>query len=368
MRTGRHLRLRGRRPPEPVVRARPSGPVLRGVVAGLGTMGAHHLRVLRALPGVDADVIADPDPARRASAQATYPGVAAHATLAEALARHDLDFAALAAPIEELPSLAHEALASGLHVLVEKPTAPDEDAAAAMFRDAEARGLVLGVGHVERFNPAVVALKRKLADGLVGRIVQMHARRLSPFPNREGTHGVALDLATHDVDVMRYLSGAEIERVYAETARPLGSLGEDLLCATLRFDDDATGLLEVNWMTPTKVRQLDVVGERGMCVVDYLTQDLCYYEHPTKPTEWEPLAGITGGGEGDMVKYALERREPLRVQWEGFLAAVRGGSAAPVDGRDGLAALSTALAIREAGERHAVVTPGYYREGLHAAA
>jgi UDP-N-acetylglucosamine 3-dehydrogenase len=368
MRSGRQLTLRGWRSPVPTVRtAAADRPALRGVVTGLGTMGAHHLRVLRALAGVDVPAIVDPDPRRRASAEAAHPGIAAHATLAEALARHDLDFAVVAAPIEELPGLAHEALAAGLHVLVEKPTAATEDAAAAMFRDAEARGLVLGVGHVERFNPAVIALKHRLDDGLVGRIVQLHARRLSPFPNREGARGVALDLATHDIDVMRYLTGSEIGRVYAETSHPLRSLGEDLLCATLRFDDDATGVLEVNWMTPTKVRQLSVVGVRGMCVVDYLTQELCYYEHPTKPTEWDSLAGITGGGEGDMIKYALERREPLRVQWEGFLAAVREGRPAPVDGRDGLAALSTALAIRAAGERHEVIVPGY-RARLHAAA
>jgi UDP-N-acetylglucosamine 3-dehydrogenase len=366
MRTARYLKLRGRRPPAPVSRDDPEDrPPLRGVVAGVGNMGSHHLRVLRALPGVDVPAVVDPDPGRRATVQATYAGLATHATLAEALARHDLDFAALAAPIGALPALVHEALAGGLHVLVEKPTAPDEEAAAAMFHDAEARGLVLGVGHVERFNPAVIALKHKLEAGLVGRIVQMHARRLSPFPNREGRRGVALDLATHDIDVMRYLTGAEVERVFAETSRPLGSLGEDLVCAALRFDDDAMGVLEVNWMTPTKVRQLDVIGERGMCVVNYLTQDLCYYEHPTQPTEWEPFAGMTGGGEGDMVRYALERREPLRVEWEAFLGAVRDGSGAPVDARDGLAALSTALAIRRAGERHEVVVPGY-RELVHA--
>jgi UDP-N-acetylglucosamine 3-dehydrogenase len=366
MRTARHLKLRGRRPPAPAFPDDPEErPALRGAVVGIGAMGSNHLRVLRALPGVDLMVVVDPDPGRRASAQATYAGLAAHATLAGALSAHDLDFAGIAAPVEALPALAHEALAGGLHVLVEKPTAPDEDAAAAMFRDAEARGLVLGVGHVERFNPAVIALKHKVEAGLVGRIVQMHARRLSPFPNREGRRGVALDLATHDIDVMRYLTGAEVDRAFAETSRPLGSLGEDLACATLRFDDDATGLLEVNWMTPTKVRQLDVIGDRGMCVVDYLTQDLSYYEHPTKPTEWEPFAGITGGGEGDMVRYALERREPLRVQWEAFLAAIRDGRSAPVDARDGLAALSIALAVRQAGERHEVVVPSY-RELVHA--
>ncbi len=157
----------------------------------------------------------------------------------------------------------------------------------------------------------------------------MHARRLSPFPNREGSQGVALDLATHDIDVMRYVTGQEVARVSAETATPLSADGhEDLLCATLRFDDDTIGLSETNWMTPTKVRQLTVLGERGMFIVDYLTQDLILYEHhPNKATEWDQLAAIRGGGEGDMIRFALDRREPLAVEWEQFLDA--GAEAAP---------------------------------------
>ena len=228
--------------------------------------------------------------------------------------------------------------------------APTEEEALAMTEDADARGLVLGVGHVERFNPAVVALKRKLDDGLIGHIYQMHARRLSPFPDRDSMRGVALDLATHDIDVMRYLTGTEVEP--ACSARPLGCCldrAEDLLCSTLRFENDANGLLEVNWLTPTKVRELTVTGELGVCHVDYLTQDLTFYEHPVKDTEWDALAGMRGPGEGDMVRYALARREPLRVEWEAFLSAVRAGGPAPVTGRDGLAALSTARAIQEAG-------------------
>jgi predicted dehydrogenase len=244
-------------------------------------------------------------------------------------------------------------------VLVEKPMAQTEDEALALMDDAEARGLTLGVGLVERFNPAVVALKRKLDDGLLGRIYQMHARRLSPFPDRDSMRGVALDLATHDIDVMRYLSGAEIQRVFAETSQRRQAGAEDLLCATLRFENEANGLLEVNWLTPTKVRELTVTGERGMCRVDYLTQDLIFYEHPVEQNEWDALAGMRGPGEGDMVRYALARREPLRVEWEAFLGAVRDGEPAPVRGEDGLAALSTARAIHRAGSAHELVVPAY---------
>jgi predicted dehydrogenase len=332
---------------------------LRGLVVGLGIMGSHHLRVLLALDGVEVAAVVDPDVARRVAAQRSWPGLRAYERLDEALATESLDFAAIVVPVDQLPPCAHEVLAAGVHVLVEKPTAPNEEDALAMIQDAQARGLVFGVGHVERFNPAVIALKSKLDEGLIGRIYQMHARRLSPFPDRDSIRGVALDLATHDIDVMRYLTGAEVDRVFAETSQRHAEGVEDLLCATLRFENETNGLLEVNWLTPTKVRELTVTGERGMCHVDYLTQNLFFYEHPVQPTEWDALAGMRGPGEGDMVRYALPRREPLRVEWEAFLDALRTGGPAPVSGRDGLAALSTARAIQEAGRTHEVVVPAY---------
>src|SRR5262249_31054507 len=111
--------------------------------------------------------------------------------------------------------------------------------------------------------------------------------------------------------------------------------------------------------------QISVLGEQGMLVVDYLTQDLMLYKHPTRATEWDQLAGIRGGGEGDMIRFALDRREPLRVQWEQFIAALRSGAAPPITGRDGLAALSTARAISASAERNETVVPSY-REVLHA--
>ncbi len=333
--------------------------VLRGVIVGLGVMGNHHLRVLTRLPDANVVAVVDPTAERRAQAQRAIPGVAAYARLGEALSAHDLDFACISAPVRDLPDLTHQALAAGLAVLVEKPLAPDEKAAADVLRDAGERGALLAVDHVERFNPAVVALRDKLGQGLIGSIYQMHARRLSPFPQRDHMVGVAIDLATHDIDVMRYLTGDEVKRVFAESARRVHDTDEDLICATLRFDGGMTGLLEVNWLTPTKVRELTVTGEGGMFVVNYHAQDLYFYENPHASVEWEALAGMRGPGEGDMVRYAFERREPLQLQWEAFLEAARNGGKPPVSGEDGLAALSIACAIQRSGEMHTVVAPSY---------
>jgi len=333
---------------------------LRSVIVGLGQMGAHHLRILSSLPEVEVVAAVEPDETRRETMLRAHPGVRGHALLQQALDEHEaLDFVCLAVPVGELPSSAEMAFGAGLHVFAEKPMAPDEEQARAMIAAAAERELVLGVGYVERFNPAVVALKQKLDAGAIGRIVQMHARRLSPFPNRDRMAGVTLDLATHDIDIMRSLSGSEIERVSAESVGGMSEHPDDLICAVMRFDSGATGLLEVNWITPTKVRELSVLGEGGMFVVNYLTQDLVFYEHPTRSNTWDQLAGMRGGGEGDMVRYALERREPLRLQWDAFIEAVGRRGPAPVDGADGLATLSTARAIRAASAERRAVAPSY---------
>ena len=324
-------------------------------------MGSLHARVLSQIEGVEIVAVVDPDPARRELFERRHPRTSAYITIEQAIESVNVDFACLAAPARMLPTLGRVAIEAGIPVLIEKPVAADEDEALALVGEAERRGVLLGVGHVERCNPAVIALKERLDSGMIGRIYQLHARRLSPFPDRDAMLGVALDLASHDIDVMRYLLGSEVERVFAETAQRLHDSAEDLIAATVCFDNDTAGLLEINWLTPTKVRELTVTGEGGTFVLNYLTQELYYYGHPTEPTDWDTLANMRGAGEGDMIRYALARREPLLVQWETFLPALNGDGCPLASGYDGYAALSTARAIQRSGACHEAVTP-YYRE------
>jgi UDP-N-acetylglucosamine 3-dehydrogenase len=171
--------------------------------------------------------------------------------------------------------------------------------------------------------------------------------------------GVALDLATDDLDVIRFTSASEIDRVYAETAGRDDDGREDLVSATLRLDSGATGIVEVNWLAATKVRQLSVTCERGMFIVDYLTQDLTFDQQPRSDIEWDTLRMMRGTGVGDMVRYGIARREPLVVQWGRFLAALAGDGPPAATGEDGAAALSIALAVKRSGVDHAGVVPDY---------
>jgi predicted dehydrogenase len=331
---------------------------VRVAVIGVGAMGRNHARVLSELPGVVLVGVADSDHAIAESAATRFGG---HAyTHYEALFDAEKPAAVtIAVPTVDHLSVALAAIQRGIHVLIEKPIALTVEEGLQIIAAAQAAQVCLMVGHIERFNPAVVALKNHLAQGELGRVFEIDAHRKGPFPARVRDVGVVIDLAVHDLDVMRYVCGAEIVRVYAETERRIHSLREDLMTGLVRMSDGVIGTLTVNWLTPTKIRELFVIGEKGMFRVDYLTQDLYFFENATVNSgEWETLRVLRGVSEGRMIRHVVNKKEPLRAEQEAFLAAVQGLQPVAVSGEDGLRALALAQALVVSGQEHRAIEIG----------
>ncbi|MBI5948855.1 MAG: Gfo/Idh/MocA family oxidoreductase [Chloroflexi bacterium] len=314
---------------------------LRAAVIGLGSMGANHARVLSDMAGVELVAVADADPARVAKAThgRSLPGFPGAQRLLEE-ARPD--FVSVVVPTGLHEPVALQVVAAGASLLVEKPIAATLPAAGRIAAAAEAAGVVLTVGHIERFNPAVRELKRRLSAGQGGRVLQVKARRVGPFPHRIRDVGVIHDLAPHDIDIMRYLLGDEVERVYAEAQRRINTDNEDIFAGMLHFRGGCLGLLDINWLTPTKERSLTVLCEKGMFVVDYAAQSLAFYENFAASAREGGIASVT---EGPMTRYPIENREPLRVELESFRDAVRAHAEPEVTAADGIAALAVAEAL-----------------------
>ena len=199
----------------------------------------------------------------------------------------------------------------GCSVLVEKPIASTLEEAATLNELAATHGVVLQVGHIERFNPAVRELRRKIDDGMLGSIYSIHAMRLSPYPARIRDCGVVLDLASHDIDLFRYLIDRPILRLYGETLQTINSGREDMFNGLLRFADGSMGILDVNWVTPKKVRRLTITGALGMFTCDLISQELLFYENDFAPTVWDALSVLRGVSEGNMLGIRVLREEPL---------------------------------------------------------
>jgi UDP-N-acetylglucosamine 3-dehydrogenase len=317
-------------------------------VIGAGSMGMNHLRVLtdfdeERIQPVGVAEIHEPT-LKRAMGRFHVAGYTDYRQMVE---QTQPDLVTVVVPTHLHFEVASYLLNRGIHVLIEKPITSTIEEALTLIQLARLAGAKIAVGHIERFNPAVIEIKRRLVAGELGQIFHFHARRLGPFPPRIRDVGVTLDLATHDIDVMRYLADAEVERVYAETQCRLPSQYEDLLLGVLRFTNDAIGMLDVNWLTPTKVRELSITGERGMYLVNYLTQDVYYYENDYTPTSWDALRSLTGVSEGTMTRLKIQKAEPLRLEYEDIINAIDDDALPTVSGEDGLAVLKVVQQLIE---------------------
>lgn len=319
---------------------------IKVAVIGAGSMGVNHLRVLRDFDNEQVQLVGIAEASEAILQHATNRfHVAGYADYRQMIDEVCPDLVAVVVPTHLHFAVAAYALEHGIHVLLEKPMTSTVDEALLLLQFARQYDAKLAIGHIERFNPAIIQLKRRLVNGELGKIFHLHARRLGPFPPRIRDVGVTLDLATHDIDVMRYLADAEIEHVYAETQRRIHSTHEDFVLGIMRFTNDIVGMLDVNWLTPTKVRELSITGEKGMFLVNYLTQDIYFYENDYSTTTWDALRSLTGVSEGTMTRFKVQKAEPLRLEYEDVIAAIRSDSAPTVTGEDGLAVLKIALQL-----------------------
>lgn len=314
--------------------------MLRYGLIGIGSMGRHHARNIRALEGAELVAIADPygDKFGVAGDLEVLPDV-------DALIAAGIDAAVVAAPTGQHADIVLKLAEAGVHTMVEKPLASTIEEGKAMVEAFESRGLVGAVGYVERCNPALLDMRRRIAAGQLGEVYQIVTRRQSPFPARIADVGVVKDLATHDVDLAAWVAGSPYAAISAQTANRAGREYEDLLSASGRLENGVLVNHLVNWLSPYKERQTVVLGEHGALVAETVMGDLTFYENGSLPLGWDQLANFRGVSEGQVVRYALKKREPLAVEHEHFRDAILGRSDEHVSMREALSTMQVVQAM-----------------------
>lgn len=315
---------------------------LRAGLIGLGMMGRHHGRVLGSLDGVELVAVADAggDPHGVAQGRPLLSSV-------EELIAQGIDYCMVAVPTVYHEPIGLALAAAGVHAMIEKPLAQDGPAALRLAEAFEAAGLVGAVGHIERYNPSLQSLRARLEHGELGDVYQVVTRRQGPFPARIADVGVVKDLATHDIDLTAWVTQQAFASVAARTAFKSGREHEDLVAVVGQLADGTVTSHLVNWLSPLKERVTIVTGEKGAFVADTLTADLTFFANGLVPTTWDAIAKFRGVAEGDMVRYAIAKPEPLRVEHEAFRDAVLGKEADIVTMRQGLATVAVAEAVLE---------------------
>jgi predicted dehydrogenase len=318
---------------------------LRAGVVGVGSLGFHHARILREIPGVTMAGVYDAAPARMAQV-ATELDVRAHASFADLL--DAVDAAVVAVPTTNHAEVALAALERGVHLLIEKPIAPSIEEADRIVSLAREKGVLVATGHVERFNAALRACEEYLDEP---RFVESH--RLAPFNPRGTDVAVVLDLMIHDIDLVLGLVGRQVLSLDA-VGVPVLTPNTDIANARLVFENGAVANITASRVSFERMRKVRFFQRSG-----YISLDLA-----TGTGEFLRLKKGAALPEGDFSLLSLanvvervelqgDGREPLRAELEAWVAAVRGEGPLVVSGDDGRDALAVALQIMDSIDHHA---------------
>jgi len=315
---------------------------LRVGLIGMGMMGRNHARVLSKLSGVDFIGIADP--IQPVQMQSSFPGIKIFKSTSELLSK-GIDYCVIATPTGFHKEIAIAALTSGVNCLIEKPVALDYSEAQAIQEMAIIMKLIVGVGHIERYNAAIRELKHRLESRELGDIFQVSLRRQGPFPSRIGDVGVIKDLATHDIDLASWITGSKFQMVSAQTVHRSGRVHEDMVSINGVLENKVVVNILVNWLSPLKERNLVVTGEKGAFVVDTLNSDLTYYENGSHLVSQDAFLHFKGVTQGNVISYAFDKPEPLLVEHQNFRDAVLGKRSKIVPLIDGVETVRVADAV-----------------------
>ena len=298
--------------------------LLRVGVIGVGVMGSNHARVLAGLAGAELVGVADPD-RKQADFVAQTLGCRAVAQIGELL---DLgvDAVTIAAPTHLHHQIALDCIARGIHVMVEKPIASTVEEGREIIAAARRANVTLMVGHVERFNPAVEAIKEAIRGE---DILSIGITRVGPFPPRMSNVGVVIDLAVHDIDLIRWFTDSDIIEVQPQLSSAVAER-EDIALLQFRTASGVLAHINTNWLTPFKARNVTVATRGKYVMGDLLTRQVseCF--------------GFQPDGSYSMRHLSVGHAEPLRSELLAFLRAVRTGGAAAVTGEEGVASLEIA--------------------------
>jgi len=324
---------------------------MRGIIFGLGVMGQNHYRTLQSMSNISELAVFDPNPP-----ESSISGVRRLTALTE-VDSFGPHFATVSAPTSAHQSIGTFLAEKRVPTLIEKPLAHSLQAAEEIEAAFAKSQTFARVGHVERFNPALMELRKKIRAGVLGQVYQVSTRRESSLPMRVSDVGVVTDLGSHDFDLVMWLLQTKFERVSGETIH-LGSQGfEQAVSCTGRTSTGVVTSHIISWLSPQKVRQVVVTGETGTMTADLLTADLTFVKaQGGVPIEWSNMKNLRGAVESEKIGFAFEKVERLLAEFRDFVSGVAGKPSIGATLTEGVEVIRVTQAVLEAAQSGTTVT------------
>lgn len=313
-------------------------------VIGVGNMGRHHARNYAEIPGVSLVAISDVDSKIGKEIAAKFK-CQYYENYKDLLKNEKLDLVTIAVPTKLHKKVALDCIAAGVHILIEKPIALTVKDAKEVVSLARAKNVKFTVGHIERFNPAVLKLKEMIDSGKLGEIISVATFRLGPLPPQIKDVNVVVDIGVHDIDIMNWFFGRLPRKIIAQGGKALLKNHEDHVEAFLDYGS-GSGVVTANWITPLKVRKLTVSGKKAYVELNYITQELNFYESKVMAT-YDDFGDflIKFGDSQDKKTIAVNNIEPLKAEIKSFIKAIKENGRPAVTAREAIDALDIACRV-----------------------
>lgn len=312
------------------------------LVVGTGSMGWNHARVCSSL----GSLVGVCDQSEEAAARAGHEySVPSFSSLDSAIRECNPDALIIATPTTTHLEVLKTAIQSKLHALIEKPIANDIKEAEEIFEALDGTEIICSVGHIERYNPVIMKAKEIISGREFGEVITTSSRRVSNFPGRIRDVGVLLDLGIHDIDNSIYLMGSNPVSVYCVGGTNNKIDFEDHVTMIIHFENGRSSVVEVNWITPMKVRKISMTCDEAFIDIDYMSQEIMIsssnFVELNQPSKFQPQIQF------ETKSIPVEKREPLLLEIEDFVSSIEKGKPPMVSVDDGILALRVAEAAKE---------------------
>lgn len=318
---------------------------LNVAVIGLGNMGKHHVRNYSELSQSNLVAVCDLQ-SDLSNEFATKFNCKAYTDLNKMLENETIDAVSITVPTAFHYSIAKLVIENKINVLIEKPICDSVEKANELIKLAKDHNVIVMVGHIERFNPAVIKLKEIIDEGKLGKVTSLISRRVGAFPAQIKDANVIIDLAVHDIDIFSYMLGKQPDKVFANAGRALIDGREDYAEILLTYGDQ-NGMMQVNWITPIRIRKLAITGTKGYAELNYMTQELKLYESNYHEDHDDFGDYIIKFGNPNEIQVEVEKKEPLAQELSHFLDCVSNKTQPLISGQTGIQALKTALEVMQ---------------------
>ncbi|NUN07741.1 MAG: Gfo/Idh/MocA family oxidoreductase [Ignavibacteriaceae bacterium] len=319
-------------------------------VIGTGVMGRNHLRVLSSFPDISEIIAVDSNEENLNIAKKEYFISKCYTDYKDLIRNEKTDGVIVATPPVSHKEIAIDFLNTGHNVMVEKPISHSYTEAQEIIAAAEKAGTVFTVGHIERFNPVITKIKEFIDNKLLSNIYIINTQRVGPVPKRllGNIEGVLIDLAVHDIDIIHYLGKGIIESVKSDVLKLKKQ--EIYAKALMRLDNGILASSEFSWISPRRMRIIEIYGDEGMILGDYYNQEVLFFENGDyEKYASEITEAFFGAGKitaGKIINYPLYKQEPLILELKNFINAIKGTEKVFIKPQEALICLEKVLTIQ----------------------